>query len=300
MKYGHCILALLAMLIVATTSLGQSEIEGATTRTSVAAQRDILMRAIENARAADAVADEDLIGAMRLYRAALDGFLKLRDGGVRTAALEYNIATLYARLEEPGRAIVACLRGARLSPHDERIARALNYARWLRDGATARATASVAPDRRRWFDALRSGWVWPAIVAWNVAWLLLLRRLGGEHRSGVALRVSAIVAVAVAVGVGVTTASGGAGIHSDEIDGVIVSGDTLPRKGCGENYDPAVRLSPPDGTEFRWIETREDGRGEPWYRIVLADGVEAWMRAEAAELIERPDASKVRAARPPS
>ncbi len=247
-------------------------------------RRELLTSALDCVRRADELAEHKPAEATQLYREALEHLIEIRASGCRTAALEYNMATLYARLEDPARAITALLRASRLSPRDERIRQNLAFARWLRDGRTT--TVSHAADYldTRSAGEPSDGWRLPALIAWNAAWLLMLIFPGTGRRPGPALFISGLGVILIAAGI--ATVSAGGNSRSAVDVGVVVDADFLPRKGCGPDYDAAVSFPLPSGSEFRWIETRRANDGERWHRGRFAGGIKAWIPADSAELIE--------------
>lgn len=69
------------------------------------------------------------------------------------------------------------------------------------------------------------------------------------------------------------------------IEGVIIDQEVVLRKGNGEYYEPQLDGSLAEGVEFRFLETRDDVDGVPWYHVRLRDGKTGWLRAGQADVI---------------
>ncbi len=96
---------------------------------SPARRQQILHEALNAYDQAVTLSREDAGRAIELYREAAAGFRALRDAGVASAALDYNLGNTYFRLGNLGQAILHYRRAETLAPGDGRIAANLRYAR---------------------------------------------------------------------------------------------------------------------------------------------------------------------------
>ncbi len=228
----------------------------------------------------DAVANafDDPTAARAQYQAAAAGFHALRDAGLCSAALEYNLGNVHFRLGQLGRAILHYRRAAALDPHDATLRANLQYARQrVEPLITATGQQRLARHLLVWhYDtspAQRSN----ALVALTIlGWGMLLLRLW-QRRA--ALLVAGLVAVAMSLAVATSLL---VQLHYDHVQppAVVVDEPVPLRLGRGEGSDLALKQPLGPGIELRIV----DRRGS-WVAVELSNGQTGWLPASAVEPI---------------
>lgn len=245
----------------------------------------ILRQALTDFDAAVATRDPGGPEAQRLFRQALAGFQSLRQSGVRSGALHYNLGNTYLRLGEVGQAIVQYRRALRLSPGDERINKNLEAARRLCRVQISRPAASeFVRTLLFWhFETSLAGRLRLALGLYALFWLLLFIRLfvlRGQPAYAWFIRATAALALIVGASVAWDFT-----VQTHRQEGVVVADDVVLRKGNGEYYEPLLEQTLSEGVEFRLLETREDVQGASWYQVELPDGKKGWLRADQADVL---------------
>jgi len=235
---------------------------------------DLLRTAPSNYDKAVAAARDNPQAAADLYKQSAAGFESLAAGGVRSAALEYNLGNAYYRLGDIGRSIVHYRRAQQLDPADPRIAANLHYARERVEPFIAPSGQTQLIDRLLFWNnnISLSGRFWIALVGSLIGWSALLvwtqRRIPG---------VGVVACVGIALGLA-NAASVGGEIYDErsQPSAVVVQGGQKLRAGRGEGYDEVIKQPLGSGVEVRIIDTRGD-----WVEVRLADNVSGWMPAAA-------------------
>jgi tetratricopeptide (TPR) repeat protein len=245
----------------------------------------VLRQALADFDAAVAAKDPGGPEAQRLFRQSLAGFQSLRQSGVRSAGLYYDIGNTYLRLGEVGQAVVQYRRALRLAPGDERIVKNLEAARRLCRVQISRPVASeFVRTLFFWhFETSLAGRLRVGLAVYVLFWLLLFVRLfafRGQPAYAWLIRATAALALIVGASVAWDLA-----VQTQRQEGVVVADSVVLRKGNGEYYDPLLEQTLSEGVEFRLIETREDVQGAPWYQVELPDGKKGWLRADQADVI---------------
>jgi Tetratricopeptide repeat len=215
--------------------------------------------------------------ALAAFREARDAFQRVIDGGVRSAALYYNLGNTHVRLGEVGEAIAAYRKSLRLNPADEKVLSNLRFARSLtQDQIAASGEHALLHTVFSWHYALplRTRVV-VASVFYVAFWLLLIvRRFHARVDLRYLLLATLVVWGPMVCSVGVTLRSEGR-----VTEGVVVSPEVIVRTGNGEGY--ARQFSQPlhEGVEFRVVEDRG-----AWVHVELPDGNTGWVRREDVAL----------------
>lgn len=241
-------------------------------------KREVLADALRSFDEAVEAARGDSARARELYRRAAAGFETLIDADARNAMIEYDLANAYARMDEPGRAILHYRRALRQSPRNAEISANLAY---VRKGVVP----SIAETDER--KLVRSLFFWhygssaharllAAAVLSVVGWLLLAVRLG---RRRAPLRWAGVTAVAFGL---ICCASLTWQIQGRRASppAVVIEGEHVLRLGKGEGSDAAMSAPLGAGVELRIVETHAD-----WVKVRLRDGRSGWLPAAAIEQI---------------
>lgn len=237
-------------------------------------QADILRAALANYDKAVAAARDNPQVAADLYKQSAAGFESLAAGGVRSAAIEYNLGNAYYRLGDLGRAIVHYRRAQQLDPADARIAANLRYARERVEPFIAPSGQTQLIDRLMFWNNNISlnGRFWIAAIGSIVGWAALLirtqRRIAG---------IGVVAGVGIALGLA-NAASVGGELYDEQShpSAVLVQAGQKLRAGRGEGYDEVIKQPLGAGVEVRISDTR----GE-WVEVHLADNVSGWLPAAA-------------------
>lgn len=241
-------------------------------------QRELVREGLEAFDQAVAVARQDAAQAGELYRKSAGAFEAAVNGGMQSAALQYNLGNAYYRQDELGKAILHYRRAESLAGNDRDVRANLEYAR----GQVTPVIAASDEDKlvRRLlaghFDIsaivrFRTAAVL-SIIGWTLLLLRLRWRLGGLMPAGVTCVIIGLLAAG----------SLAWQMRSDAATppAVVVHGAPLLRLGRGEGYDPAMREPLRPGVELRVLEERAD-----WVRVRLANDLTGWLPAGAIERV---------------
>lgn len=210
-----------------------------------------------------------------LYRAAIANYLTLRDSGLRSAALEYNLGNAYARLGDRGRAIAHYLLAQRLAPRDPHVAANRRYVAEGVEPQIEPAPAAQLADRLQvWRGVVARESLFGAAMLLSAAgWLALGLALFIRRQSltfvGGAL---ALLGTLLLVGVGRDIL-----YDQQHPQIVIVDGAHTLRLGRGEGHDAALDTPLSPGVVGRVLQERGD-----WLEIQLDNGITGWIPAAAA------------------
>jgi tetratricopeptide (TPR) repeat protein len=243
-------IGLLASLLLTGVALGAEP--GARERT--------FLRALEVFDAAKTPADYGESAAL-LESLAANGF--------RNGAVYYNLGNAYFRAGEYGKAISAYHKARPFRPRDPYL------------DANFRQAQAVAPGR---LPAPPAPW-WSHVLFWS-DWLSFPEKVYGAFAALLAAALAATVAlflhrlrsywISAALVAGGAILSIDAGIAYEEITWsrhAVVTGETIARKGIGQNYEPAFDQPLKDGAEFTilsenggWVFGHFAGIGDGWLR----------------------------------
>jgi FOG: TPR repeat len=205
------------------------------------------------------------------YADAIAAYEKIRQSGMGSSALFFNLGNAYFKQKQTGRAIIAYRMAKELSPRDADIRANLEFARKQIQGPTV---ARIFWDR--WLD-------WFSLNEWTVAaslfvWLFFVL---------LALRQSAFASPGslrtVLVGVGVISfillGCLGMVFHERRISSAIIVSDmVVAHKGPLDESPPAFTVH--DGAELRLLDTKGD-----WFQVALDSRRIGWLRVSDAKLV---------------
>lgn len=227
-----------------------------------------------------AAPDEQKAAHFRTARAAYETLV--RDKGLRSGALYYNIGNCSMRLDEIGEAILHYRLAERSIPGNRELQANLEL-------ALARRKDHIVPSERMVFGLPvssigrdLSAWLvrLPAkllvlMAAFTLVWVVLSLKL---VRRSAALNVLLVLAIVVTVVYGSAVAAYArsfAGLGR----GVLLAGEVAPRTGPSELHSESFEQPLHQGVEFR-ILRREPG----WAEVELPDGARCWLPADAIGL----------------
>lgn len=260
------------LLMLVATSIAHAE------SLSPDRKREILERGLNAFDQAADAARSDAPAAEALYRNAAGHFESLRDAGVRSPALEYNLGNTYFRLGDLGQAVACYRRALRLAPHHGDARANLDYARRRVKPEIAASSErrllerllfwqySTSLAQRFWACAVFSVLGWGGLTIWLLQrrpWLLSL----------------ALAAVALGLA--------NAGLVAWQLreqrlhpEAVVAHGEPVLRSGRGDGFEPVLREPLGPGVELRIIEQRGD-----WVRVELLNQQRGWLPLDALERI---------------
>ena len=209
--------------------------------------------------------------AAGLYRkAALRYGSLLDEREISNSKLYCNLANAYFQAGDIGRAIVNYRKAERLEPGNLNVRRNLAFARTKRlDRFDPASEGRVIETLLFWHFEWSKGTRMRLFAgAWILIWAVLALRRFGQHWAPREIAAGMAVAALLLAGSLAVQAWDEAG----SVDGVIVSPDTVARRGDGPSYEPAFREPLHAGTEFGVLEERPG-----WCRVELQDGRVCWL-----------------------
>jgi hypothetical protein len=197
------------------------------------------------------------------YRAAVQAFESLCEGGVRNAGVHFNLGNAYFRLGDLGRSILHYRAALRYAPRDPSMRANLDFVRNRVEPAIAPSGESrelrgllfwqyaTSLEMRFWLGAGGSLLGWTLLIVW-LFW-----------RVRTIATVGLVAAVFGAANIGLVVWQ----LQQERQHplAVVVGREATLRLGRGEGYDPAMRQPLGPGVELR-IEQERGG----WYEVRLA------------------------------
>ncbi|MBL8878598.1 MAG: hypothetical protein JNG88_05710 [Phycisphaerales bacterium] len=222
---------------------------------------------------------EDPARAREHWQDALSDFLAVRNAGVRSAALEFNIGNTYARLGDIGRAVLHYRRAERINPRGRSLQINLDQARqqvtprlaWPNGSAGLFGMMAWAERTTLWERVFIAGGL--SLAGWAALAIgLRLRRSGATAAGLVCVVISLIVAGSAALDLRAAAL---------EPPAVLVTGDQVLRGGRGDGYEPVIKERLGAGVEVYVIDTRGD-----WCEVRLSNDICGWLPGSALERVE--------------
>lgn len=239
----------------------------------------LLQQGLNSFDEAVAVARDNPNQARQHWLAALEAFRAVRDSGVRSAALEYNIGNTYLRLGDVGRAIIHYRRAERIQPRSRSLQINLDQARQQVQPRIVAETGGSLPASLLLWNGRSTLWerVWGTAGLSLAGWIGLAFALRGR------VRPAAVVACGTAIALSLIAA---ASMVVELRDGerhppaVVVAVDLVLRTGRGEGYEPAIRERLGSGVEVRVLQERAG-----WVEVQLGNGIRGWLPETAIERV---------------
>ncbi|MFA6724677.1 MAG: tetratricopeptide repeat protein [Lentisphaeria bacterium] len=202
----------------------------------------------------------------------------LKDSELKNARVYYNLANVYFRMEDLGRAILNYRRALLLDPNDGKLQQNLQYARARRhDQFKESEQTRMMKTLFFWHYDLRLKtrqklFLGTFLLFWlNAIALLYCSRLSCR----VTLILLLILCVSSAGSVGVSLWN----MHKQKY-GVVVAAQSTPRKGDSESYEPSFAEKLHAGCEFKLIQRRRT-----WSEVELPDGLSCWLQNKDIEML---------------
>jgi tetratricopeptide (TPR) repeat protein len=216
----------------------------------------------------------------RLYEKAVLIYEKIiNEGKIYNPKLYYNLGNAYLLKGDAGRAIVNYRRAERIDSGDGNIQKNLSFARGMRIDKVAEKTQErVLKTLFFWhYDLSLKGrslmtCIFFAVVCTFSTIMVWVGRKG-------ALTVG-IVIFGILTIMFLSSVIYQAGSDAKTVCGVITAGEVIARQGDAENYPASFKEPLHSGTEFDVLENRTS-----WLHIKLADGSQAWIPSDSAEII---------------
>ncbi len=215
------------------------------------------------------------------YRAAIEAYEAVQDGGFNGPGLEYNLGNAYFKAGELGRAILHWERTLELAPDDADAQANLELARSLTaDVVEPMPTFWLTSALSWWLRAFPRAWLTTIVaIAWAGLGASLVVRLltdGGAVRSVSAW--SMAVAAALLVVFGSTLAAREVGLADP--DRAIVMAEVVAVRSAPAQDENLTLFEIHEGTHVRL-----DQRTGEWAEVVLDDGKVGWVPLSSLEII---------------
>jgi len=211
------------------------------------------------------------------FQAALDGFEAIRSGGIRNAAVYFNLGNCYYRQDEIGRSIANYKRALLLAPRDGDIRANLRLARATVVGGDSSVTQPPGPGDLSLSIASPRQSQALFYAAYYLAAAFLLGALFLEDR----LRRTALYGLAVAVvvaGAAFGLSRYGASRLTSSGEAVVVADGAELKSGPGTAFEDLAGLS--DG-----VEVKLRARSGMWVEVQLATGEIGWLAEKDPQTI---------------
>ncbi len=202
----------------------------------------------------------------------------VKEKGIRSGYLYYNLGNCYFQLGEIGKAILNYRRAEKLVPNYSDLKRNLKSARARRkDNIQKSQIRSITRTLFFWhyLMSLRTKIVVFSIL-FSMIWMFLLVKLFTDKGL---VRWAASLCIFFAVAFGVSVGLESYKERSVQL-GVILAETSVPRKGPGESYGPSFKEPLHEGTEFRLTD-----RQARWLQVELDNGLRCWINSRDLELI---------------
>ncbi len=240
---------------------------------------DLYSQAKEYFRQADSKSAVSPDEARSLYKKSAMRYEKLiKDGGIENGRIYYNLGNTYFRMNDIGRAILNYRRAEQYMPNDANLRQNLKYAREKRiDKVEEKQETKVLKTIFFWHYDLS---VKTRLVIFTsffaLVWVFaVIRIFSRKPYLFWGITVSAVFAVLFS-----------GSLIAEEINlnktrpGVILTNETVARKGNSETYEPSFKDPLHAGTEFILMEDRGD-----WYQIELSDSRTCWVASKDVGLV---------------
>lgn len=202
----------------------------------------------------------------------------IQEGGIRNGKLYYNLANVYFRLKDIGRAIVNYRRAEQYIPNDPNLKQNLRYAREKRlDEIEEKQGTKILKTLFFWhYDLSTKTRVIIFTFCFMLLWVVAAARIFIDKSFlGWCMTVSVMLCLPMA-----------GSLVAEEFclrknrPGVIISHEVVARKGNSHTYEPSFKDPLHSGTEFTLIEDRGN-----WYHVELADSRTCWVSSKDVELV---------------
>jgi tetratricopeptide (TPR) repeat protein len=222
----------------------------------------------------------DAAKAAEFYRKAVLRYERLVAAGIRNGRLYYNIGNVYYRLGDIGRAVLNYRRAEQYIANDVNLMQNLDYVlKQRQDTFEVKQKEKVLKTLFFWHYDLSAGvraslFAFCYVLFWVFLGIRLFVRKTWLHWC-MAVFLLLILFFAGSLCVEYYR-------QSSNVNGVLVAGEVVARKGDGQSYQPSFAEPLHSGAEFVLLEKR----GE-WLHIELRDGRRTWVPSQSAELVRQ-------------
>ena len=219
----------------------------------------------------------DPVASKEAFRRSADRFTILTTYGIENGKLWYDLGNAQLQAGNIGKAIAAYRSGQRYIPSNGRVEANLQYARSLvAQTNNGESKKSILKRLAFWHDSLPTQVrLTIGVLFWFGCFSLLTVRL---FRIIPGFKTASITLGCAALALGISV---GADIVDQRQDqGVLISNDTIVRKGNGMQYLPTLQEPLSEGVEFEIIEMRPD-----WLHIKLQNGSTGWIQKQDAQIV---------------
>lgn len=216
---------------------------------------------------------------LAMLKAAAQFESLVEDFGIDNGYLFYNIGNAYYEAGEKGKAILFYKRAERLIPGFDDLKYNLKK---------AQNDLQLSGDNETWWtNIVRSILFWHYMmdfntrrtcftVAFSAIWIFLVI---GIFKRSLLLRLGVYLMIILSLGFGGSFAWSAYRMYAID-SGVVITSDTVVRKGPGKSYQPFYENPVSAGSEFTLLA--EQGN---WWKIRFSNGDEVWIEKEYADLI---------------
>lgn len=206
----------------------------------------------------------------------------LKDSDLKNARVYYNLANVYFRMDDLGRAILNYRRALLLDPNDGKLRQNLQYARARRnDQFQESEQARILKTLFFWHYDLRLSLRQKLFSVFFVLfWLNAILLL---YNTKAAWRVTLLLLLILSLSTGSSILISLRNMHKQQY-GVIVAAQSMPRKGDSESYAPSFAEALHAGCEFKLLQRRKT-----WSEVELPDGQSCWLQNKDIEMLLPPD-----------
>jgi tetratricopeptide (TPR) repeat protein len=217
--------------------------------------------------------------AMELYKKSAMRYERLiNEGGIENGRIYYNLGNIYFRMNDIGRAILYYRKAEQYTPNDSNLRQNLEYAREkCVDKIEEKQETKVLKTLFFWhYDLSVKTRLMMFTVFFAIVWISAGFRIFFKMP---------FLLWCIAVSSFLSIMLSGSLVAEEYIlkktrPGVILSSETITRKGNSETYEPSFKEPLHAGTEFTLLEERGD-----WYQIELSDSRTCWVSANDVELV---------------
>ena len=217
--------------------------------------------------------------AADLYRKSLVRYRKIIDqGNVENGKLYYNIGNIYFKTKDIGRAILNYKKAEQYIGNDINLQKNLAFARQMRqDKIDVKQETKILTTLFFWhYDLSFKTRLFLFFGSFCLLWLfagirIFVKRPFFRGAAAVTGVLSVMFAASLAVEYGA---------WKNTIEGVVVSDESVARKGNSVSYEPSFTNPLHAGTEFTVLENRG-----AWIQVQLPDDRTCWLPAGDVELV---------------
>ena len=214
-----------------------------------------------------------------LYQKSILRFERIiKDGDIENGKIYYNIANIYFRIKDIGRAILNYRRAEQYIGNDMNLQKNLEFARNTRkDQIEEKQETKVLKTVFFWhYDLSAKTRLILFTVSFGLLWIFAAARLFVKKsflKWAISLTAALSILLAGSLIIEYIT-------RQQSIPGVVISQEVTARKGNSESYEKSFKESLHAGTEFMVLENRGN-----WFRVELPDARNCWVPASDVELV---------------